>query len=576
MGYDIIFLHPPAIYAFSKKAIFPGPIDNTLLNCTPQFIVPPIGMISMAEYLKRNGAKVRIVNLGEYMLLSQSFDVEKFIKGNYANVFAIDLHWCNHSQGAIEIAKICKRLHPNSFVVLGGLTASCFALEILQKFPFIDAVVRGEGEEVILKFLNSFKLDNVPNLAYRKDKKIIVNPIELIAQDLDKYEFAVPELLEPGNLSTTGLSPDGKIVKWWGIPICRGCAYLCHHCGGSSLSYDSLFNRKKIVFRSPKKIVEDLNKLVERGFKNIFLFQDPRMGGPSYYRSLFKELREAKLDIDLLGMELFIPASRDYLELMKGIPLSLSISPESAVEEIRIPHGRHYSNDSLLTTINICRELKIKLGVFFMVGLGKERPETIQETLLFCEKIYREDRENRSKEEEKLFLGPLWCKPEMALLILLDPGSLGFNFPEQAGYKLIFKNFEDYYKGLSLPSWHYWMSYETIYMGKEELIEWGLYALEKLFYLQEKYGLYEKGEDRALLNYERFKIRVNRAIIPLVDKIMKLEKGKEENLLLLRRILDECLKGMVPDKNENYNSIERTYRESLAKVIREVGGFISI
>ncbi len=577
----MVFLHPPAVFDFRKRAIFPGPIDNTLPNCTPQFIVPPIGMVSIAEYLMRNGAKVRIFNLGELMMNSPSFELEDFLKGNYARIYAIDLHWCNHSQGAIEVAKLCKRIHSDSFVVLGGLTATCFSTEILQKFPFVDAVVRGEGEIPMLKLLNSLelrKIEQVHNLTFRKDKRIMVNPMSPPVSNLDEYEFAMPELLEPGNLSTRGVSPDGKVVRWWGIPICRGCAYSCHHCGGSSLSYETLLSREKLAFRSPSKLVEDLRKLSEKGFKSVFLFQDPRMGGASYYKSLFKELKEAKLDIDL-GMELFIPAGKDYLEELKSIkiPINLSISPESAVEEVRIPHGRNYSNESLLKTIDLCRDLQIKLGIFFMVGLGKDTPESIKQTLLFCEMLYFKDREKRFNKEERLFQGPLWFKPEMALLILLDPGSFGFNFPEQAGYNLIFKSFEDYYKGLSLPSWHQWISYETKYMNKDMLVDWGLYALERLFYLQEKYSLYERGEDRALLNYERFKLRVNRAIIPLIDEIVKIkeEKEREERLFLLKDILDECLKGKVPDRSESFKPTERFYRESIGQIMKQIGGFIS-
>ena len=61
MDYDVLLLHPPAIYDFRKKAIFPGPIGYTVGGSTTQFITPSIGVLSIAEYLDRHGYSVREV-----------------------------------------------------------------------------------------------------------------------------------------------------------------------------------------------------------------------------------------------------------------------------------------------------------------------------------------------------------------------------------------------------------------------------------------------------------------------------------------------------------------------------------
>jgi hypothetical protein len=51
MGYDVVLIHPPAIYDFREKAIFPGPIAYTVGESTEQFMIPPVGMLSIADYL---------------------------------------------------------------------------------------------------------------------------------------------------------------------------------------------------------------------------------------------------------------------------------------------------------------------------------------------------------------------------------------------------------------------------------------------------------------------------------------------------------------------------------------------
>jgi radical SAM superfamily enzyme YgiQ (UPF0313 family) len=54
---------------------------------------------------------------------------------------------------AIEIARLCKKLHPDSIVVLGGLTSTVFHEEIIRKHEFIDAVIKGEAEKPFVSFM---------------------------------------------------------------------------------------------------------------------------------------------------------------------------------------------------------------------------------------------------------------------------------------------------------------------------------------------------------------------------------------------------------------------------------------
>ena len=70
------------------------------------------------------------------------------------------------------------------FIFLGGYTASFFSKEILQDYPEVDAVIRGDGETPIVELCQALhrhilnqqhcsdyyptSLAEVPNLAWRK------------------------------------------------------------------------------------------------------------------------------------------------------------------------------------------------------------------------------------------------------------------------------------------------------------------------------------------------------------------------------------------------------------------------
>ncbi|MDW8034688.1 MAG: radical SAM protein [Nitrososphaerota archaeon] len=562
MRYDLILIHPPSVHDFRRKPFFPGPIAVTVGRYTPIFIAVPLGMISISEYLNRMGYKTKILNLAELMIRNKDLEVEEVLSKFEAEVFGVDLHWCVSSHGSIKIAKICKELHPNSHVVLGGLTATCFHDEIVKEFPFIDAVVRGEAEEVLPKIIETkgekryFR--NIPNLTYLNEfGQVKVNSFVPLCESLDKYEFSRVDLIEPNELLLSGSGG----LKSWVLPLARGCILNCRHCGGSAYSYELLFNRLKPAIRSPQKILEDITTLKELGVEAVFLIQDPRTLGRKYWQSLFNILKIERIDLKQLGIELFWPANEEFLDTASGmgIPLIMNISPESGNDEVRKRQGRYYTTKQLLDTVLKCRSKDIKIAVFFMIGCGFETFETLNETWHLCAKLYHLDRELR-KGHEKDYAGPLWIKPEIGVMILLDPGSYAFVNPEECGYQLYFKSFIDYYHGLTYPSWHQWFSYRTIYFSREDLAKLTIRSLDLLINLEEQFNTYRTTAELCQLRFEKFRNSLNYFIMNEIDKIMLIKDEKERNdrLHTLSSVVDEYLKIFpwsieVPQIKDSYN-----------------------
>jgi radical SAM superfamily enzyme YgiQ (UPF0313 family) len=117
-------------------------------------------------------------------------------------------------------------------VVAGGLTSTVFSEEIIQKYEFIDAVIRGEAEKPFLELMKVLeqndKLDKVPNLTFRnREGKVSVNEMMEPSETLDEYEYTRLDLIEPKKI----IYPEDRSARWF-IPICRGCSYNCATCGG--------------------------------------------------------------------------------------------------------------------------------------------------------------------------------------------------------------------------------------------------------------------------------------------------------------------------------------------------------
>ena len=186
---DLVLLHPPSVYDFRKESVLHGPISDVIPS-TPIFEMYPIGFASLSEYLDRFGLSVRIVNVAYKMLKSKGYDPEAEIKRIAARAFGIDLHWMPHIQGAIALSEIVKKIHPGTPVILGGLSSTYFHKELLERYPTVDYVVRGDSTEEPLRLLmEAIKKGappyDVPNVSFSDKGTVTVNPLTFVPDDLD-------------------------------------------------------------------------------------------------------------------------------------------------------------------------------------------------------------------------------------------------------------------------------------------------------------------------------------------------------------------------------------------------------
>jgi hypothetical protein len=272
------------------------------------------------------------------------------------------------------------------------------------------------------------------------------------------------------------------------------------------------------------------------------------MGGEKYWKELMAALRREKPDIDGLSMDIFTPADEEFVREVAtiGEQVILYVCADSGADDVRRAQGRCYSNEDLLRTVKLCHRYHIPVTVFFSVGLAGETQETIRETWELWDKLCSLDQAALIKGsfggiECRLPIGGPIIGP-----IILEPGSLAFDFPERYGYKAIFGNLEEYIEVLSAPSWHQWINYETNLLNKDALIELIFESIEYSIHQREKYGLYDKF--RATV--ERFQAKADMIAVAEVDRIMNLQDRaeRESRLKSLRGALDSFLKDVNQDQ----------------------------
>lgn len=525
MASDIIFLHAPSVYDFRKKPIFYGPVSDVVPS-SPVFEMYPIGFMTMSSHLEAAGFKTRIVNLAVQMLQSKDFDVEERIRKLNADVYAIDLHWMPHAHGAIEIAKIVKKYHPDAIVELGGFTSSYFYDELIRR-PEIDMVMRGDSTEIphikLMEAVKSGKTDfsDVPNLIWKdKDGHIHVNDVTFIPEDLDWLKFDYGTMIK-NTMKHRDIKGALPWFDWDKLPLTsvftvRGCSMNCTECGGSNFANKRLLCRNKPAFRSPEKLADDISAIGDYLRSPVFIIGDPRQGGNDYAERLFKAIKERGVK-NHVAMELFRPAGDDFFSMANSNleEYSMEFSPDSHDEKVRYAMGRLYDNKAIETTVQSAfKNGCTRFDLFYMTGLPEQTRESAMDSVRAAKRMWE-----LVDKDDKLFIYNAPFAP------FVDPGSRAFEHPEECGYKLFAKTLEDHRKLLDNPSWKHVLSYETKWMTRDDIAEVSYDAAVELAKIE--YGAGRISQESYESRVER--TETARSILRRVDEILLIHDTDEKN-----------------------------------------------
>ncbi|GAB4276262.1 MAG: hypothetical protein Kow0056_06480 [Coriobacteriia bacterium] len=544
---DLVLLHAPSVYDFRESSIMFGPVSD-MVPSTPVFEMYPIGLTTIAEHLERHGLSVRIVNLAVRMLRDPRFDVERAVAGMQAALFGIDLHWLPHAHGAVEVARIVKRLHPDSIVVLGGLTAS-FYHEELMEYGCVDAVMRGDStEEPMRQLVEAVRgggcMADVPNLTWKDSTGAVhVNPLSWVPRDFNDvsldYSYNMKAAVRHRDL--VSLLP---FKDWLAYPACaaltsRGCAHDCVTCGGSAYAFRTHFGRSRPAFRDPERVAADIAHIQRYIPGPVFVLNDPLQAGMQYAEDLVRAI--GRLDLpNPVAFEFFKPPPEGWWEFV-GAHIrdwSAEISMESHDDEVRAAFGRRYAAEELERSIRRAFECGCRrFDVYFMTGLPQQTAASVRETPEYVRHLY--DVAGPFRHRLLAFISPM--------APTLDPGSRVFDDPERYGYALRARSLEEHRRLLVQPSWKHILNYETRWMSRDEQVEATYEAALGVTRAKVEAGAVPREEGEATAE------RIGRArrVMALIDQVMESDPVlRSSRLRALKEEFDSVSESTVCDKRE--------------------------
>ncbi|MEJ2688343.1 MAG: cobalamin-dependent protein [Deltaproteobacteria bacterium] len=215
---------PPRVRRSTKKIVllYRGPQGAGRDEFT-SFV--PAGFFNILKSLLGAGYRATLHNLSD----TPRRHLKEALADLVADAFFLSAFYGNHLETA-RIASLLKELYPKVPVVLGG-PLSVLGDEILKRWPQVDFVIRGEGEEagiMLLEclFTGGHNLAAIAGLCRRAGDAIHYRPAKLLG-DIDRFFYLPSEILP----HCFGVSNDNLAV----LISSRGCPYRCAFCSSAVL-----------------------------------------------------------------------------------------------------------------------------------------------------------------------------------------------------------------------------------------------------------------------------------------------------------------------------------------------------
>lgn len=275
--------------------------------------------------------------------------------------------------------RIAKEAAPNCRTVLGGIHPTFMYTQILSEAPWIDYIVRGEGEKIVVNLLRAIEggtdrkeRERIWGIAYLDDDgQVVATPTHPVIQDLDS------------------LTPDWSLLNWDNyidVPLncrvavpnfARGCPFTCRFC--SQRKFWRTYRH-----RDPKKFVDEVETLVH-DYKVGFMFladEEPTIFKRQFV-TLCEELiaRKVKIHWGINTRVTDLLRDRDLLPLYRKAGLvHVSLGTEATAQLNLDVFRKQTTVEQNKLAVKLLRDAGIVAEVQFIMGLENENAETIEET----------------------------------------------------------------------------------------------------------------------------------------------------------------------------------------------------
>jgi radical SAM superfamily enzyme YgiQ (UPF0313 family)/glycosyltransferase involved in cell wall biosynthesis len=270
-------------------------------------------------------------------------------------------------------------------IILTGSHATIFNQDLINKYPFIDYILKGEYEvncsKLIKRFSNNESIEDVEGVVYKDSNCTTINSnISQESDCLDLLPMPARHLFPSNKINDITRYWDGFCQFWPAVQIqaTRGCPYGCYFC----LWNEVMYSRKKYRKFSSHRVIEEIEYILKAYKpKEIYFDDDSFTIDKNYVREICHLILKEKMNFKWSCMSNIINLDKDLLRIMKeagciGIKFGIESFSLHVLKQIEKPILLKKVKEIVI----YCSENKIKTHATFMLGLLNENINSLKET----------------------------------------------------------------------------------------------------------------------------------------------------------------------------------------------------
>ncbi len=279
---------------------------------------------------------------------------------------------------AERVLKIARETAPGALTLLGGVHGTFMYPQVLAEAPWIDAIVRGEGEEIMVAIARAVAEGRwvedraqIHGLAFLDGTRVAATPAAPPIRDIDSI-VADWSILDWPRYNYIPLGVRVAIPN-----MARGCPFTCTFCSQWKFWRD-------YRVRDPKRVVDEIEGLMRDHGVGFFILADEE---PTINRKKFVAFCEELIRRDLGILWGINTRVTDILRDEKLLPLyrkagliHVSLGTEAAAQLKLDLFNKETTVADNKRAIQLLRQAGIVVEAQFIVGLENETAETLEET----------------------------------------------------------------------------------------------------------------------------------------------------------------------------------------------------
>lgn len=348
-----------------------------------QYLPFPFFLAYAASLLKKNSIETYLIDAIAENISNQ--DLFSKVKSYNPSLVVVETSTPSFKNDIKIIRAIRNGLY-DCQIALCGPHASIFSESILREYDFIDYILIGEYEYVLLDLVKCLEkkisLRSVGKLSYREGNKVQINSLGPAIDNLDCLPWPERNSL-PMYKYNDGFA--GMPVPNVQMMTSRGCSFRCTFC----LWPQAVYGNHNYRFRNADDVVNEMEYLTKRyNFRAVYFDDDTFNMSKSHVMNICRKIIERKINIPWAAMARADLMDEELIEnIAKAEIYAIKFGIESANQQVLNLCNKDMDIQKARRMIKLTQEFGIKVHLTFCLGLPGETMNSIRETIEFIDEI---------------------------------------------------------------------------------------------------------------------------------------------------------------------------------------------